>query len=43
MEIENDKTVTEISLPFDVMSGTYYIVLIDEKKRKQYTDKLIVQ
>jgi CarboxypepD_reg-like domain/Secretion system C-terminal sorting domain len=43
METENDKTLTEIIIPYDVTPGMYYIVLIDEKKKKQYTDKLIVQ
>lgn len=43
METENDKTLTEIMLPYDITPGMYYIVLIDEKKKKQYTDKLIVQ
>ncbi|CAN5634843.1 hypothetical protein BH10BAC2_BH10BAC2_43180 [soil metagenome] len=43
VETENDKILTEIILPYDVTPGMYYIVLIDEKKKKQYTDKLIVQ
>lgn len=45
IETENDKTLTEIMLPYDITPGMYYIVLIliDEKKKKQYTDKLIVQ
>jgi nitrate reductase NapAB chaperone NapD len=43
IETENNKTFTEIMLPYDVTPGMYYVVLIDEKKKKQYTDKLIVQ
>ena len=43
IKTENDKTLTEIVLPYDITPGMYYIVLIDEKKKKQYTDKLIVQ
>lgn len=37
------KAITEIILPSSLTSGIYYIRLIDEKKKKQYTDKLIVQ
>jgi hypothetical protein len=39
----SDKSVIEITIPSSVASGIYYICLIDEKKKKQYTDKLIVQ
>ena len=35
-------TVTEIQTP-DVAAGLYYIRLIDKNKKKQYTDKIIVQ
>lgn len=39
----SNKTITEITIPSSLASGMYYIRLIDEKKKKQYTDKLIVQ
>lgn len=39
----NEKSITEIAIPSSLAAGIYYIRLIDEKKKKQYTDKLIVQ
>jgi len=39
----NDNSTIEITIPSSVVPGMYYIRLIDENKKKQYTDKLIVQ
>jgi len=43
IQIESEKSITEITLPSSLSSGLYYIRLIDKDKKKQYTDKLIVQ
>ena len=39
----NDNSLMEITIPSYVIPGMYYIRLIDENKKKQYTDKLVVQ
>jgi hypothetical protein len=39
----NDSLLMEITIPSYVLPGMYYIRLIDNNKKKQYTDKLIVQ
>lgn len=39
----NDNSLMSISIPFYINPGMYYIRLIDDNKKKQYTDKLIVQ
>jgi len=38
-----ENSVTEIMIPSSLAAGMYYIRLIDKNKKKQYTDKLIVQ
>lgn len=38
-----DQSLTEILIPVTASPGMYYINLIDENKKKQYTSKLIVQ
>ncbi|HWB28782.1 MAG TPA: T9SS type A sorting domain-containing protein [Chitinophagaceae bacterium] len=35
-------TQTQINLPATLATGTYYLRLIDEKTKKQYTDKIVV-
>ncbi|WP_158638383.1 carboxypeptidase-like regulatory domain-containing protein [Panacibacter ginsenosidivorans] len=39
----NDNSTIEITIPYSVIPGMYFILLIDKNKKKQYTDKLIVQ
>ena len=39
----NKNFVSEINIPSSLAAGMYYIRLIEENKKKQYTDKLIVQ
>lgn len=39
----SDKAVTSINIPASLASGTYYIRVINEKMKKQYADKIIVQ
>jgi hypothetical protein len=39
----SDKAITNISIPSTLASGMYNIRVIDEKKKKQYTDKIIIQ
>jgi len=39
----NDNSLMDISIPSYINPGMYYIRLIDENNKKQYTDKLIVQ
>lgn len=39
----SDKAIMEITIPSSLAAGMYYIRVMDEKNKKQYTDKLIVQ
>lgn len=39
----NDKAVANLHIPSALASGMYYIRVIDEKKKKQYADKILVQ
>jgi hypothetical protein len=39
----NDNSLMEITIPPYVLPGIYYIRLLDNNKKKQYTDKLVVQ
>lgn len=34
---------TDINIPSSLAAGMYYVRVIEEKKKKQYTDKIIVQ
>lgn len=38
-----DNLTTSIDIPPSLAAGLYYVRVIDEKKKKQYTDKIIVQ
>jgi hypothetical protein len=39
----SDKSIVSIQLPSNVAAGIYYLRLIDERKKKSYTEKLIIQ
>jgi hypothetical protein len=39
----SDKSSTAFMLPANIVTGIYYLRLIDERKKKQYTEKLIIQ
>ena len=36
-------TITSVDIPSSYAGGIYYVRLVDEKKKKQYTDKIIIQ
>ncbi|HWB28781.1 MAG TPA: carboxypeptidase-like regulatory domain-containing protein [Chitinophagaceae bacterium] len=42
MNVMDKSRQATINIPADVAAGTYYIRLIDEKTKKQYTDKIVV-
>ena len=42
-QVKTENSVINISIPSFINVGIYYLTLIDENKKKQYTDKLIVQ
>ncbi len=42
-EASGNSMFASITLPSAIASGIYYIRVIDEKKKKQYTNKLIIQ
>ncbi|MEP6512378.1 MAG: T9SS type A sorting domain-containing protein [Parafilimonas sp.] len=42
-ETSGNSIFVSINLPSGIASGIYYIRVIDEKKKKQYTDKIIIQ
>lgn len=39
----SNKAVASINIPASLSSGIYYIRVIDEKKKKQYVDRILVQ
>jgi hypothetical protein len=43
LNIVSDKSITPIQLPTNIASGIYYLRLIDEQKKRSYTEKLVIQ
>jgi hypothetical protein len=39
----NNNAITNISIPSSLAAGVYYVRVIDEEKKKQYVDKILVE
>ncbi|HRI22016.1 MAG TPA: T9SS type A sorting domain-containing protein, partial [Panacibacter sp.] len=40
---ESDYAVTPVNIPSILAAGIYYIRVIDERKKKSYVDKIVIQ
>jgi hypothetical protein len=43
VNIDGNNSTTSIQLPSNIAAGIYYLRLIDEQKKKSYTEKLVIQ
>ena len=43
INIDSEKSSTSITIPSNIAAGIYYVRLIDEQKKKSYTEKIIIQ
>jgi hypothetical protein len=43
INIYSKKSVASITIPSNIAAGIYYVRLIDEQKKKSYTEKIIIQ
>lgn len=43
VSVINNANNTQLTLPQNIAAGMYYIRLVDEQTKKQYTDKLLIQ
>ena len=43
VNISAKNTTSTITIPSTIAAGTYYLCLIDDRKKKSYTEKLIIQ
>lgn len=39
----NETSLITFTIPFDIAAGTYFICVIDEQKKKRYTNKILIQ
>lgn len=42
-DVDNNTTQLSFDIPSNLTAGMYYIKLVDVKKKKEYTDKIVVQ
>ena len=43
INVDTKNAITQIQLQSNIAAGVYYLRLINEQTKKQYTEKLIVQ